>query len=249
MLIEFVGCSGAGKTTFATAVRAALLERGCKVAYSPELIAQITKSAWMRNERFRNVLISVWLLPWFWKSRGVHRSFYDFAFSVIRRDAEDVWDWSSRTRSLIRQACTFEVLRRFESQYDFVLVDECTLSSAHNLFAHVNTPPRHDEIRQFATLVPMPDMVVHVDTDTQRAMQRTLGRPDPPIRQGYENNRFERFIQHGQQICEYLTHCPELSHRVVTVKNNSDDREAITECAGRLVQYITKSRNADECRS
>ena len=249
MLIEFVGCSGAGKTTLATAVRAALLERGCKVAYSPELVAHVTKSAWLRNERFHNMLISVLLLPWLGQSRRVHRSFYDFAFSVIRRDAENVWERSSRTRSMIRQACTFDVLRSFESQYDFVLVDECTLGSAHNLFVHVHRPPRNDEVQRFATLVPMPDIVVHVDVDTQRALQRTLGRGDPPIRRGHENNRFERFIQHGRQVYEYLAHCPELSHRVVTAKNSSDDREAITECTGRLVQYITESRNADERRS
>ena len=246
MLIEFVGCSGAGKTTFATAVLTALLERGCKVAYSPDLIAQITKSAWLRNERFRNVLISVWLLPWFWKSRRVHRSYYDFAFSVIRRDAENLWEWSSRTRSLVRHACTFEILRRFESQYDFVLVDECTLGSAHNLFVHVNTPPRHDEIQQFATLVPMPDMVVHIDADTQRVLLRTLGRPDPPIPRGRKNNRFEAFIRHGQQVYCELTKCAEVQARVLTVTNSGDKLESVHRQARQLVESVVRTREDHE---
>ena len=248
MLIEFVGCSGAGKTTLAKYVVEALRQEGARVAYSAEMVAKAAKVAWIPNERWQNVALNFFLLPWYGRSYVTHRSFYRFVSSIIRRDASSIFDRMNRSRSFMRQMSTYEVLRRREAQYDVIVVDECTLGSAHNLFAHVARAPQLEELREFSGLVPLPEVVVHVETNLELALQRTLARPDPPIRRAREGDRIEKFLVHGQQVYQCLTRCPDLSSRVLTISNNQP-LELVAQRARQLAELVMQNKENDEHRS
>ena len=248
MLIEFAGCSGAGKTTLLNNVIATLTKRGVKAVSSTFVIAQMTCTAWINNDTVRNILLNFILLPWFFRSFKNYYRFYFFGIRVILRDAHSVFNRISRIRSLMRQMGADELLRSKKVKRQLILVDEGMLGCAHNLLVYIDTPPRPEAVRQYAQLVPMPDLIIHIDVPLHLAFKRTLSRPDPPLR-GQSKANLKRFVRHGRDVFNTLSAVEEFEDHLLTVFNVYETpakTEALTE---HIVEFILKKVSQERLNS
>lgn len=171
MILEFMGCTGAGKTTFAAGVVDRLRAGGLAVRdhchfHSSSLVSvgnamrvpfhllQIL-SGWPRYDRYLRVM---------W--RAVRDGAPDplriaaRAGAVIRILGEHV----ERVRSGARRIC---------------VVDQGVLGTVHLAFAGLR-PPLASEIEPFVATVPLADVVVWVDAPLDALVDRALARAHPP---------------------------------------------------------------------
>ncbi|NQT14855.1 MAG: AAA family ATPase [Planctomycetes bacterium] len=252
MLIEFVGCSGAGKTTLANRVLTALTSLGHLTAYSRGALARSTHTDWISNERLRNVLLNGLLLPWFARSLTEHHAFYRFVVPRIYRRAENVIDLVNRTRSTMRLISGDELLKRNEEHRQLTLVDEGSIGSAHNVFAfpHVEFFPERKELMLFAEMVPAPDVIVHIDAPPDLTFQRIHRRGGSPIRRGYRNRRLQHYLAAGRATFDVLAGCGVFGDRVLTITNREENADSLQGATRQIVDFILDhaKRNAEQRR-
>ena len=240
MLIEFAGCSGTGKTTLSKSVLAALLARGHHSVYSPDEVARVTRTAWIQNLSLRNILITFVLLPWFIRTLFKHLRFYGFSFRVICRDGAGILDRVNRLRSTIRLISCDAMLRKRGTPTQLTLVDEGAVACAQNIFSfpHTRSSPNGGEVRRFSRLVPVPDVIIHVNVPFDLAVERARKRPDPPIRRGHADNRFENFVSSALAVSKTLAGSPEFDGRVLTVLNGDSSPESLCRRTDQIVDFI-----------
>jgi thymidylate kinase len=237
MWIEFVGCSGAGKTTLAARTLAVLRESGMYAASSQDLVARSTRTAWIRNNSVRNLLQNVVFAPSAIRAAVHHHSFLRFATGIITREADFPLDWLSRTRSTLRILASQRVLTAYRSSDLVVLIDEGMLNAAQNLFVHARRAPRLREVRAFASRVSMPDIIVHVRVPLGVALLRTMRRHDPPLRTRSRRD-LESFITHGQQVFEVLTQADSWRDRVISVSSVPEEPADVAGAPRQIVESI-----------
>jgi hypothetical protein len=210
MLIEFVGCSGAGKTTVVEKVLAALSERNRTAASSTALIATATHTAWIRNLFLRNICLDFLLLPWLLLALKHHFRFCLFGLLQIVRNADSGLSVLQRVLSQLRNVAANELLRRLHPNPEFILVDEGTVCGVHNVLVYPNRAPATTAIQAYAKLVPKPDLIIHVNSPVQLALSRTKSRYDPPLRFHSLCDRL-RFVRFGHETHLQLSRCHEFS--------------------------------------
>ena len=216
MLIEFVGCSGAGKTTHIERALRVLSDRGRAAACSTALVARATRTAWISNLLLRNICLNVVLFPWLLLALRRHARFFFFGIRHIVCRADSALGILQRSLSQARNLAANELLRRLDSAPEFILVDEGTICGVHNVLVHLKRLPESDWIETYSRLVPKPDLVIHLDTPVGLALTRTQNRPDPPLRFHILSDRL-RFVQFGHDTHEVLSKCEAFRNSWYTV--------------------------------
>jgi len=182
MVIEFVGCSGAGKTTHVQSVLRALSKTGRTAASSTALVARATRTAWISNLFVRNICLNVILFPWLLLALRHHSRFFFFGLRQIVRRADSVMSILQRSLSQLRSLAGNELLRHLRCAPEFILVDEGTICGIHNVLVYLSGPPAASALQAYARLAPKPDLIIHINTPVEVALGRTRSRPDPPLR-------------------------------------------------------------------
>jgi hypothetical protein len=240
MLIEFVGCSGAGKTTVSEQVLAALSERNRTAGSSTALIATATHTAWIKNLFVRNICLDILLLPWLLLALKHHFRFCLFGLFQIVRHADSGLSMLQRVLSQLRNMAGNELLRRLPT-LEFILVDEGTVCGVHNVLVHLKQDPAKAAIQAYARLVPKPDLVIHINTPVELALSRTKARADPPLRFHGLSDRL-RFVSFAHETHLQLGRCREFSGRwyVTCSTEHPVDRRGRT--TGEIVRAILSRR-------
>ena len=237
MLIEFIGCTGAGKTTLVKGVKDRLLSLGLDAISSTHFIAETTGTYWIKSERLQNVALSFILCPWFIKAFRFYRSYIFFALRTICCNTTPILDRVNRIRHVVRLLGGNELLRGSCQGNRFVLIDEGAIGSAHHVLVGIHHSPMEEDILTFANLVPIPDLVIHVDTPVRIALERTLRRPDPPI--GIKSvTLVEEFIKHGRDVFEIFSGHRNLDGRFMTVTNRTQKPKKIDLLVDQIVEFI-----------
>src|ERR1035438_973869 len=110
MLIEFVGCSGAGKTTHIERALRVLSDRGRAAACSTALVARATRTAWISNLLLRNICLNVVLFPWLLLALRRHARFFFFGIRHIVCRADSALGILQRSLSQARNLAANELL-------------------------------------------------------------------------------------------------------------------------------------------
>jgi hypothetical protein len=216
MIVEFVGSTGAGKTTLASAVRERL-KASTDVTTSFELLAAPLGLQRLQNPTLRNLVQEFVGLPFLVSSFRRHRAFVRFALTMIARQESPSLHILNYLRSLERSLGVHEALRRRRLNR-VVLVDEGTLLAAHNVFVYATAPCAPKDIVTYGTLVPLPDVVVHVRAPLDSLIARALARKDPP-RELKSRNRvlITTYAARAAAMFEQLVRVETIRDRVITV--------------------------------
>lgn len=177
MLVEFIGSTGAGKTTVMRGVQR-LLSRSVNTITSEALATGLVGLSHVRQPTIRNLIQEAVAIPFFLSSLPRHRAFLACTLRLLSRDLRPLARTLSELRSLERKL-GLHTLARASNADRIVLVDEGPLMTAH-MFVGGRRRVTPGEIREFVDTVPLPDVIVYVRAPVETAIARARRRPDPP---------------------------------------------------------------------
>lgn len=237
MIVEFIGPTGAGKTTLISAVHAGLADRTDAVI-SYDVVAAVPRLRQVTNPTVRNLVQEIAAFPHFIRSLYHHRTFLAFALRMLARHRKLSFRTISYLRSLERTIGAYELLR-YRTRSQIVLVDEGTIVPAHGLFVFTNAHYSADEVMTFAELAPLPDAVVYVRAPIDALVRRTLKRADPPRElQDETPAAIEAYLLRATSMFETLTAAEVLRERTLIVDNLACAQSKPSDTADSIVQFL-----------
>lgn len=211
MIVEFVGCTGAGKTTVADAVVRRLRGEGWVVrdhcrrrstmwvslgdACVTPLCLLTALRGWPHYPRFLRV---VW-------------------GAMQARGPGPLWTLA-RATAAVRLLGTHAWRTRY-AQSVIRVVDEGLFGTAHLAFLALS-PPLAPDLALFAATIPLPDVIVLVDAPVDILVQRALTRSDPPRELRGRSSDFVRAcLANVQAAFAGLAQAPRVAPRVIPAWN------------------------------
>ena len=244
MIIEFIGSTGAGKTTLIAEVRRRLVQTA-DVTSSFEVVAAPFGLHGVTNLTARNLIQEFLGFPFFILSLNRHKALIIFILRMLARQGSFSIFTINNLRSLERKLAVDEILKRRQN-HQIVLVDEGPLLLAHNVFVYTNAHYTAEEIARFTSLVPLPDIIVYIKAPTETLVQRSLMRSDPP-REIKSRNR-ELIVNHIHRavaMFDQLVAADNIQCRLLTVEN-PDSNEAYNKIVEDVVTFILRHQTANK---
>jgi thymidylate kinase len=243
MIVEFIGATGAGKTTLARA----LVERGAAgqpVRMATDLVTDRFGRRWIENPHAVNLLADVTALPAFLESFDRHRDFLRFAVDRVRCHAPSAFAKANYLRNVVRKLGVHELARRADPRTTF-LVDEGTILIAYQLFVYSRAPFTRIDLERFGRLVPLPDLVVHVKAPTDALVRRAIGRADRRRELAREDaDQVRGWIARAVELFDGLSEVEPIRNRLVTVEIVDDTPERLEAAIGQVERSLERARDA-----
>ncbi len=177
MLVEFIGCTGAGKTTVLGLVQAEARAEGLPHLEAQSLAVRPLSlpRGWSRS--------TAWAVPLhlgaLWSNLGATREQREFLMLTWRAlGAANVSPYQrlNQFRKVVKQLGYFRAASRASSDDTLVLLDEGTLHAAHNVFVHAGLDPDFTGVDTFSHSAPLPDICVYVKAPLEVLVDRVLKR-------------------------------------------------------------------------
>ena len=126
-----------------------------------------------------------------------------------------------------------------------VLVDEGTVLSAHLLFVYTRKAYNQEEIKEFAALVPLPELVVYIKAPVDDLVQRSLQRSDAPREMKARGQKeIEEYVSRAAKMFDQLTEAKEIRERVLVVANPASTEGELGVVADRIATVILNNEPA-----
>jgi len=225
VIVEFIGCDGAGKTTLCRMLgrSGALEDRAVGMA---DLLLDRPGFRGVGHPTARNLVQEVGGLPFLVRSFRRRREYLAFARRMHVRYASTTYDRLNGMRGIARRVGMFE-LARSRAEERIVLSDEGTVLSAY-LFALTGVELDRSDVERFAELVPCPDRIVYVKAPVEVLVRRATTRPD--LRRQHARrtrSEVERTIRRTVDVFDLVAACAPLRDRVLVIENGDDDLERL----------------------
>lgn len=176
MIVEFVGSTGAGKTTFFNAVHRRFAATAAAVS-AFEAVAAPLGLHHVAHPTAQNLIQECVALPFFLRALPRHRELIRLTIDMLSRQRGAWLSALSNVRSLERKLGVHEIVRRGAHER-LILVDEGPLLLAHNLFVFTATPYAPQELSHFVALLPLPDVLIYVRAPLESLIRRAQQRTD-----------------------------------------------------------------------
>ena len=241
MIVEFIGSTGAGKTTLLKAVQRRLAE----TTHVTDSISLVTSRLGLRNvtnPTVQNLIQELVSLPFFIRSLHQHQAFIVYTIRMFSRNSDFSIGTLNNLRSLERKIGVYEIARR-HTHDQIILVDEGPILAAH-MFVFTRASFTSEEIAQFASLVPLPDLVVYVRAPIDTVIKRTLHRPDPPREMNSKSPALtESYVQGAATILDQLVEAAPIQCRLLIVENRDFTELGYHALVDDIAEYILKYRS------
>ena len=248
MIVEFIGCSGAGKTTLARMLKSSLSSAD-PVLLATDLVIDRPGRRWISNPTAVNLVADITVLPQVVRSFERNREFARYAANRLRWHAPSAFAKLNYMRNIVRRVGIHELARR-RGRHTHILADEGTLLTAYYLFVYSEAPFSHVDLEHFARLVPLPDRVVYVEAPTDELIKRALERHDRR-RELTSNNRTELrlWIERARAVFDGLSDIPLIRDRILKVENANGSTESQRLLESEIASFIRKGASAGGPRS
>jgi PST family polysaccharide transporter len=223
LVVEFIGPTGAGKSTLISAVVQPLIAQGLRVGLAEDVILRSFGLSCPGFPKTQSALVLALSL------RAFCRHFFTrqgsqlsrMAFASIMRGMDNPWIGANLIRNFIKRIGShflLEGLRGKICDYDVVIWDEGAVHAAHNLFVHSRTEPKPEEIEEFGRLVPKPDLLIWVTAPTAQLVKVLLQRGHSRV--SATPLAANRFAERAQTTFRVLTCVVGLHRRVYQIDNS-----------------------------
>lgn len=223
MIVELIGCAGAGKTTLARMMR----ERGVgerRVRTMADLVVDRPLLRRVSHPTAVNVLQEVGSFPFFVGGRARDRDFLVLSRHMLAH-SRSRFDRLNGMRGIVRKVGMYR-LATSRAQDSIVLSDEGTLLSAYNLFVMTDVEVGRADVDAFLRVVPMPDRVVHVRAPVPVLVERARSRATPRRQhRGRTIVDVERDVRRTVELFDLVASSPLVADRLLVVDN--DDGEEL----------------------
>jgi thymidylate kinase len=217
MIIEFIGCTGAGKTTLIREVQCRLTQKA-QVTNSIDLVVGLLGLHHVTNPTLQNLIQELVCLPFFIRSLCKYQEFLLYTIRMFLRNSRISMSTINNLRSLERKIGVYEITRH-RSKDQIILVDEGPILAAH-MFVFTGAAYSTEEITRFADLLPLPDLVVYVSASVDTLVQRTLGRGDHPREMNTKNlAQTESYAKRAVTIFDQLVKAENIQRRLLRVES------------------------------
>ncbi len=243
MIIEFIGSTGAGKTTLISEVRRKLAHV-TDVTTSFEVVAAPFGLRSINHPTARNLIQELAGFPFFILSLRRNKAFVIFILRMLARQSNFSLFTINNLRSLERKIGVHEIIKRYQ-QDRIILVDEGTVLLAHNVFVYTSARYTDEEIAKFASLVPLPDIIIYIKAPVDILVQRSLLRADPP-REMKSKDRvlIEKHINHAVRMFDQLVEADNIQCRLLVVENADSNEQEYDMLMDRIVEFILRYKLA-----
>jgi thymidylate kinase len=240
MIVEFIGCSGAGKTTLATEL---IARQGLRrpVVKAVDLVMDRTALRRVKDPMAVNFAADVISFPSFVRALGRDGPFVRFAFDRLRRHAPSAFAKYNYMVNIVRRVGVHEMSRR-AARTRTVLADEGVVLSAYHLFVYSGAPVDPGDLDRFAELVPLPDRVVYVRAPHDLLVERALRRSDPRRELvGRSRTEVSEGLARAVGMFDALVETPAIKERLVTIDIQDDSIESRDAAVRELSSMIDAS--------
>lgn len=225
MIVEFIGCDGAGKTTLSRMLGEPGVLEGRAVAMA-DLFLDRRGLRGITHPTAMNVAQEVGGLPFLLRAYGRRRAYLAFARRMHARYAPTTYDRLNGMRGIARRVGMYEFAKS-RAEDRIVLSDEGTVLSAY-LFALTDVELDRSDVERFAELVPRPDRIVYVRAPITSLVRRATTRPDRRRQHaGKSPSEVERTIRRTVAVFDLVAEASSLRDRVLVVENDDDDYERL----------------------
>lgn len=241
MVVEFIGSTGSGKTTLISEIKQKLSRSVC-VSTSYELVTRRVGMQRVIHPTVKNLLQEIIGFPYFLRSMYRNKDFTLFTLKILARQSNFTIFTVNNLRSFERKMGVFEINKQ-KKQNKIILVDEGTVLLAHNIFVFNDIQFSREEVLNFASLVPLPDIIIYITSPIEHLVSRSLQRGDPPREIKFKKQDLvEKYIRRAVLMFEELISHERIRNRTLVVENpNSGDVGAI---ADNICEYILQSANS-----
>jgi deoxyadenosine/deoxycytidine kinase len=237
MIIEFIGSTGAGKTTLISQVQRSLAHTAV-VTTSADLVTAKLGLPSVTHTTAKNLIQELYGLVYLIRSLPQHKASIAFSLRMLARKADSVILTINNVRSLVRKLGVYEMIRR-QQKNRIILVDEGTVLLAHVLFVYNRAYYTPEEITEFASLVPLPDVVVYVKAPVDSLINRSLQRSDPPREmKSKDPEMIEKYVNDAVAMFDQLVTTEEIRERVLIVDNPEWDEKQSEEAAEYVSEFV-----------
>ena len=233
--IEFTGCTGAGKTRLARAVRHELERRGVPVWSPFELAFGRRAGRWVVGDSRRNLALDVVLLPLGTAFCIRHAPLALLLFGSLTRHDSGPVRTLRRARGVLGKLGTHVLLGFHRRRAGCVLVDEGIVHTLHALVWDP-APLRPGVVERFGNLVPLVGHLVFVGSPLDRILDRTDRREDPPLR-GAARTAMAGYARRALQVFAQLERHQRLAGRRLAVRPG-EGAQAVAQAAAQVVEAI-----------
>lgn len=219
-LIEFIGCTGAGKSTLTGRLLRQCRDRGLDAWMGYDFVLRQVRLEWVKGRAPRGLIVSLVALCACQATWRSNRQFFRFVFQAIwRLPAEVAWlEKLDICRNVLKNIGIYEIIRRRAGDRQVVLLDEGPLQTAHYLFVHVSVEPNMADLATFIGLAPLPDAVVYVTESEAVLAERTLARGHKRIPAGSQAH-VRRFVRRAVEVFDSLAQRLALAGGLLVVEN------------------------------
>jgi thymidylate kinase len=222
MNIELIGCTSAGKTTLAQKIVAKGKNQGIDIILGDDFVLQTLHLNWIKSEFIRRRLLEICAGHICMRHWQKYREFNRFVFSVVSQTPGSWFYKANLVRIVLRKIGIHELIRRYGSENQMVLVDnEGIVQAAHNLFVHTNSS-LNGNLSEFVKSAPLPDMIAYLRQPQSILRERTLRRGHPRL-QGRSQHKVQLFVKQAFETFEKLQTLPQIADRlfVIDYKNKA----------------------------
>jgi thymidylate kinase len=239
MIIEFIGSTGAGKTTLIAEVQRRLAQT-TEVTTSFEVVASPLGLGRVTDLTVRNLIQELVGFPFFIGSLYRHKAIIVFILRMLARQASFSFFTINNLRSLERKIGVYEIIKR-RQQDKIILVDEGPLILAHNVFVYTDAQYTPEEIARFAGLVPLPDIIMYIKAPMDILVQRSLQRTDPPREMKSRNRELiEKHINRAVRMFDQLIAAESIQRCLLIVENPDSKHDGYNKAVDDMVEFILR---------
>ncbi len=222
MQVELIGCTGAGKSTFAEHFIEECAAKQINAVTSVDYLLGKVGLNWVSSRIARALLIDVVCLPGCIGALLKDPAPLIFGIKSVfsLKGQVGVFNRINLLRNVVKKFGVYHLIGSASRDDLVIVVDEGTLHAAHNLFVHVDAPPDIAELDRFAELVPLPNLAVRVMQEKETLVERTLARGHSRVRDP-SSATVGRFITHAEQVFDHLVDALQRGDRLVGVGGRS----------------------------
>lgn len=237
MHIELIGCTSAGKTTLAQKILTTGKRQGINIILGDDFVLRRFHLDWVKSEFIRRRLLEIYsgyICVRHWKK---YSEFCRFVSKVISQNPGSWFYKFNLMRIVLRKIGIHDLIRRFDSEDQLVLVDnEGIVQAAHNLFVHTNST-LNGNLSTFVKTAPLPDMIVYLKQPQSILLERTLRRGHPRI-EARSKDRVERFVKQAVATFNALHTLPQIAGRLVLIDGK---RKVVTKPRSKNRQMVNQA--------
>ena len=216
MLIEIIGCTGAGKTTLIRRILHNCQKQGIDVSRGDDIVLKKFRLHWFKSQLPRALMVNVLalfacLITW----RNNHK-LYLFATRFLLKLPIARVEKIGVLRNVLKKIGIYEIIRSRDTDRRIILMDEGTLHIAHNLFVHDSIQVTTEHLERFVKMIPFPDVFVYLRQPESLLIERTMKRGHKRISdRSYDN--VVHFIKQAVTTFDKLVQYPEVENRLLLV--------------------------------